>query len=295
MTNSKTVSWKDKWNYKIEIKSREKIDSSDVDAMRDNPTAEIYTVRDLKPTRDEIALIRVLAQAYNDLLRSLNYATIKLVHDNVHILSEAEFKKKILCSSPRPSLAALFSFCHCYVVRGSNRFVLELAHELCHYYGYFKLGVNIGATRREFGAKRMGLAVNLDTEAVAFVGFNEAMTELITHQVVEVALKNSLLPSKYKTVDLRSHTYESNIAILDYIGKKASGTDSAKESLFWSNLMRAYFTGNHKYMRCVLNNDLLWAVVAGMGCRDEDALRTAYALGSRALMNRIKKINTEVE
>jgi len=133
---STLITWKDKWNYKLQISNPENRGiTRRLQKLIKNPTQDIYGVQDLKKTEKEIVLINLLLDEYNKVLKWLNCKSLNIPIANIHIISEYEYNRKIRIRNGNKNSAGNYSYGHCYLTRGDKKFLNISAHELAHING----------------------------------------------------------------------------------------------------------------------------------------------------------------
>ena len=282
-----------KWNYKISIYHPENIDAlSYLKELENIPAPDIFNVRDLKKTKDEIITIEELLKAYKIMTDWLGKDNILIPIENIHILSPDEFRKKLPYTDvDRFNGFAIYN--HCYVMRGVETFLHDLSHEMAHLlsfcYHVARLSLkeegklHIRTTMLQSGVNKHNL--NQST----FNGLNEALTEKVANILIREVLRVGNVPSRFINKTNTSQFYFGQVYVLDYLVRKISNT--ANVSVVQKKIIMAYTTGNLHHLDLLLSSKSIRRIIKSMGTGVEDAETTARAIGNQELIDKIR--NTE--
>jgi hypothetical protein len=285
---STLITWKDKWNYKVKISNPENRGiTRRTQRLIQNPTHDVYEVRDLKKIKKEIVLITLLLDEYNKVLKWLHCKPLNIPIANIHIISEYEYNKKIRIPNGNKGSAGNYVHGHCYLSRGDKKFLNILAHELAHMVGLTVLHSVITKSITH-NPLQIGMSRRVGDCCWQYNGLNEALTEVIGQEIANRAMKTGQVPSMYITNELNAKAYPAQVCILEHLIKRAISPSCSLEDIK-KTLVRLYITGNYKYLKCIIPNEKVAITMKLMGTNYYDAQAAAHILGNRKLIARIKK------
>lgn len=237
------------------------IHSSDADERAELANLVAYGIPDyhgihdveLAKRTEEIALIVETTNALNIFRAMVNLDPISFHLNRCHVLHPDDWAERIAPSSPGALAQSLFG--HCYIPRQDHpvEFAKLLTHEITHANSYLAIEISPSPNGRpKLKLRRTGFAfLPGDAERVIFNGFNEGVTELMTHNLRAIISRQSQHLSAPDLADLTSSIrYYPQFRLVE--GLMTHDGERTTDPRPLRQLMTDYLTGTWDFCRWLL-------------------------------------------
>ncbi|MFA6604209.1 MAG: hypothetical protein WCT10_05255 [Patescibacteria group bacterium] len=254
---------------------------------------DIHHVVDLPKTDNERSLIIETVAAANDLLPKLGLPDSPISEARIHILADDEFDAKF-----GHRCRGKCAYSHVYLRRQTDLvdFAHKLTHELAHLLSFLAIEVTAATQSddsrdlqilpRRSGLSLYGLEPAMDDPL--FNGLNEAMTEIVAHDLrLGLAEHSQILSPDDLRLLAKSWLYLPQIKIVLYLRNQLLEADP--DSNPQRELHQDYLAGTSRFLnRLYAHNRPALLLLRTMGTKPDEAFRAADALGCPEIMDDIR-------
>ena len=255
---------------------------------------DAHGVDDLPKTDIERTLVAETSAAANEVLQGQGLPGSPISDARVHVLTDAEFEATI-----GRGCRGKCAYGHVYLRRQDDltNFAHELTHEIAHLISF--LAIRVTAETRPDGhrdlqilPRRSGLSLyGLDPaeEDPLFNGLNEAVTEIIAHEIrAALAVSSKILSADGCQQLIKTWVYLPQIKLiwhlLDRLQAAGGDSDPGRE------LLQDYFAGTSRFLNRLYAADPgALRLLRTMGTRASDAFGAADKLGCPEIMDDIRR------
>ena len=240
---------------------------------------EVYGVVDLEKNQSEIEAIKMAQEGLNEFFNDLKLRGMQFDLSEIHILSEQEFDEKINLIDQKKS-GGKYSFGHIYCIRDEFiNFLHKLVHELAHTFSFYYLSVDSSLDETHINMRQSGLSYSKNNDNHLFNGLNEAVTELITTEVLKKIVKNNNFKSKEKDELINTIDYYPQVLVLKELVDEISGEDDDFKEELMKKIYRGSYNGDYAFLKeFEKRHKGSIKILREMGTEDEHALEAVKKL-----------------
>ncbi|MFA6274364.1 MAG: hypothetical protein WC662_04350 [Candidatus Paceibacterota bacterium] len=308
----------EKYNFIGENLTPERKKSAEEVLNNWHESAKTKSEKEIEKTPEDSALIEKAKDILNQELKSLNVQPdFDLNPEIVHIISSDEItssgfyyedSREIEIIRSKHKIVFLFNVIEEFVkkilYRNRKKRDSELAtiiHEFIHSTSHNKYLLKKNRDGQRISCRRTGYKTKRDWEHTLFDGFDEAIVDKLSNEIVlkqyKVFEKNNVRNNLYKSLTRFLGGYPIQIKIIEKIIKKIAEVKNEAEEEVWKRFKIGEFTGNMMHLRDVENAygpgslRILAQMPGKNGDKEElDAYYDYFATSNEESLNKIQNL-----